>query len=165
MVKYRKYLYFFLSLLVVVFVVWYLTRPIISATNEGSMTFKIYFNNNKYDPTSADCRTVFAVKRISSNQSFGPEREALTSLLDGPTTSESKSGYISSINLGVKIQKFEISGGIASVDFDETLERAVGGSCRVANIVAQINSTLEQFGTIKKIIISIDGRTEGIFQL
>ncbi len=51
-----------------------------------------------------------------------------------------------------------------SVDFDETLEKAVGGSCRVAAIRSQITKTLLQFPSFKKVIISINGRTEDILQ-
>jgi len=72
--------------------------------------------------------------------------------------------YFTSICPCVKIQKLTIADGIAKVDFDQVLENAVGGSCRVTAIRAQINETLKQFSTVKEVIISVNGRTEDILQ-
>ena len=52
----------------------------------------------------------------------------------------------------------------AKVDFDETMEKGMGGSCRVSAIRAQITETLKQFSTVKDVIISVNGRTEDILQ-
>lgn len=91
-------------------------------------------------------------------------RLVLEELLKGPTEAEKNSGYFTSINPDVKIQKFSIEDGVAKVDFDKQLEFQMGGSCRVSAIRAQITQTLKQFSEIKDVIISIDGRTEDILQ-
>ena len=123
---------------------------------------KVYFNNSQLD-LEASCNKVFAVERgVSKTSAVG--RAALEELLKGPTVSEKGSGFFTSINSGVKIQGLSIENGAAKADFDKQLESAVGGSCRVAAIRAQITQTLKQFPTVKEVIISINGRTEDILQ-
>jgi len=85
-------------------------------------------------------------------------------LLEGPTRTEYDEGYYTNLNPDVKIQRLAIENGLAEVDFDETLEGSVGGSCRVTAIRSQIIQTLKQFPTVENVIISIDGRTEDILQ-
>jgi len=116
----------------------------------------------------APCLTIFALV-------FGVEREvpkapqiaraALDELLKGPTDTEQGEGYFTSINGGVEVDKLTIDAqGTARVEFSPRLEEAVGGSCRVAAIRAQIIQTLKQFSTVKEVVISINGRTEDILQ-
>jgi len=123
---------------------------------------KVYFNNSKLDP-EVSCNKVFAVEReIPKTTAVG--QAALLELLKGPTDAEKADGYFTSINTGVKINKLTIGQGIAKADFDEQLDYQVGGSCRVSAIHAQITQTLEQFSSVKSVVISIDGRTEDILQ-
>lgn len=123
---------------------------------------KIYFNNSKLDPEFT-CVKVFPVEReIPKTVAIG--RAVLEELLKGPTEKEKAEDYSTNINPGVKIQKLTIENGVAKVDFDETLERAVGGSCLVTAIRSQITQTLKQFPAVSEVIISVDGRTEDILQ-
>ncbi len=127
-----------------------------------TITVEAYFNNNNLDP-QITCTKVFAVKReVAKTEAVA--RVALEELLKGPTDQEKQDGYLTNINPGVKIQSLTIQEGVAKVDFDKTLEQAVGGSCRVSAIRAQITRTLEQFPAVEQVIISIDGRTEDILQ-
>lgn len=105
---------------------------------------------------------VIRFKHLGDQQTTA--RLILEELLKGPTDAEKNSGFFTSINSGVKIQKFSIKNGVAKIDFDKQLEFQMGGSCRVAAIRAQITQTLKQFSIIKEVIISIDGRTEDILQ-
>ncbi|MEK7181218.1 MAG: GerMN domain-containing protein [Patescibacteria group bacterium] len=123
---------------------------------------KAYFGNNKLDP-EVSCNKVFPViRKIPKTQT--PGRAALEEMLKGPSPEEKSSGFFTSINPGVTIQKFVIQDGAAKVDFSPNIEERVGGSCRVAAISAQIIQTLKQFPTVKNVIISINGRTEDILQ-
>ncbi|MDZ4244119.1 MAG: GerMN domain-containing protein [Candidatus Doudnabacteria bacterium] len=124
---------------------------------------KVFFANSQMDPEMQDCTKVYAVNRTIP-KTLTPARASLEELLRGPTVAEKQLGYITSINSGVKIQKLTIENGVAKVDFDKQLETGIGGSCRVANIRAQITETLKQFATVSEVIISIDGRTEDILQ-
>jgi len=136
--------------------------PVVITPTPALIKVKVYFSNDKLDPL-VTCYKVFPVERqIPETQAVA--RAALEQLLAGPTEQEKVQGYMTSINPGVKIQKLEIIQGVAKVDFDETLERAVGGSCRVTAIRSQITQTLEQFPTVEQEVISIDGRTEDILQ-
>lgn len=136
--------------------------PII-VTPRGQQESVVSVFLGKMGENDTDCNRVFSVDR-SMRATSSVARAALTALLAGPTDAEKASGYFSSIPAGVRIQRLSISDGIAYVDFDETLERAVGGSCRVASIRAQITQTLLQFPSIHRVVISIDGRTEDILQ-
>jgi len=89
---------------------------------------------------------------------------ALQELLKGPTLEDADRDYFTNINPNVTIQSFKIENATAYVDFDETLEQAVGGSCRVGAIRAQIEKTLLEFPEITQVQLSINGRTEDILQ-
>jgi len=134
---------------------------VLISPNEA-ITVKTFFSNNNLDP-EITCNKVFEVERRVS-KTVAVARAALEQLLAGPSEAEKAQGYFTNINSGVKIQKLEITNGVAKVDFDQTLEQAVGGSCRVSAIRAQITETLKQFSTVKNVIISINGRTEDILQ-
>src|SRR4030042_1102539 len=123
-----------------------------------TMRVKVFFNNNNLDP-QISCNLVFPVDR-EGPKTQAVARAALEELLIGPTFKEQNSGYITSINSGVKIQSLTIENGVARVDFDEQIEFQVGGSCRVTAIRAQITQTLKQFPTVTSVVISINGRTE-----
>jgi len=132
--------------------------PVKFGPYEG-LELKVYMNK----PGVGECETVYPVTRFVP-KTAAPARAALTELLSGVTPEEFRQGYRTSINQGVTIQRLTIENGVARADFDETLQASVGGSCRVAAIRAQIRKTLEQFPTVKSVVISIDGRTEDILQ-
>jgi len=89
---------------------------------------------------------------------------ALVELLKGPTIKERQAGFYTSLPPEVSLNRLVIENGVASVDFNEALERGVAGSCRVQAIRTQIEKTLQQFASIKDVVISINGRTEDILQ-
>ena len=91
-------------------------------------------------------------------------RAAVAELLKGPTLQERQAGYFTSLPPDVTINRLAITDGVAEVDFSDTLERGVGGSCRVTAIRNQIIKTLKQFASVKDVVISINGRTEDILQ-
>ena len=127
-----------------------------------TMVVKAYFA--KDEVTAEDCSIVFPVDR-TVEKTTDVARVALEELFKGPTEQEKNSGYSTSINPGVKIQKLSIDEkGVAWVDFSSELEDQVGGSCRVSVIRSQIIFTLLQFPTVKNVVISINDRTEDILQ-
>ena len=135
----------------------------ITIVPDGQRTSMIKAFWGKTGESAVDCNQVFSTQRsIAATSSIA--RGALTALLAGTTDAERADGYFSSIPTGVRIRKLSIVDGTAYADFDETLERAVGGSCRVAAIRAQITKTLMQFSTVRSVVVSIDGRTEDILQ-
>ena len=136
----------------------------VKLTDSSSETskIKIYFTNTIADP-QISCDKVFYLEReVAKTPAIA--RRALEELLEGPSDLEKLAGFTTSINPGVTIQGLTIENETAKVDFSSKLEEAVGGSCRVTAIRAQITETLKQFPTVKNVIISIDGRTEDILQ-
>ncbi|OGY46470.1 MAG: hypothetical protein A2744_03420 [Candidatus Buchananbacteria bacterium RIFCSPHIGHO2_01_FULL_44_11] len=131
-------------------------------TKTETTIVKVFFNNSQLDP-EVSCNKVFGVERTVP-KTPAVAQAALTELLKGTTEQEKTEGFFTSINPGVKIQKITIENGVAKVDFDQQLEYAIGGSCRVAAIRAQITETLKQFPSVQVVIIAIDGRTEDILQ-
>jgi len=120
----------------------------------------VYFGKEGNNDT---CKEVFPLERkIVKTEAVA--RAAIEELIKGLTDEEKEAGYFTGINEGVKINKLVITDGTAKIDFDDTLETGVGGSCKVTFIREQITKTLMQFETVKKVIISINGRTEDILQ-
>lgn len=138
-----------------------LTIPVILQPS-GKIKIKVFFNNTRLNPDYA-CEKVFAVEH-EILKTTAVARAALEELLAGPNEIDQIDGFTTSLNAGIKIQKLTIENGVVKVDFDETLEKQVGGSCRVAAIRHQITETLKQFPTVSEVIISIDDRTEDILQ-
>ena len=122
----------------------------------------VYFGNIKQG-SGEDCSKVFPITRYIS-KSVATARGAILELLKGVSDIDKAGGFFTSINTGVKIQKLTIENGTAKIDFSNDIEKALGGSCRVTNIRAQIEKTLLQFPTVKSVVISVDGRTEDILQ-
>ena len=124
---------------------------------------KVFFGNSTFNQNIEDCRLVYPVEHRAT-KNVTTAHAAITELLYGNIKGEKREGYFTSINPGVKINSLSIENGIAKVDFDETLNRGVAGSCRVMAIRSQIEQTLKQFPEVKEVIISVNGRTEDILQ-
>ena len=134
--------------------------PVKILPSEDKAEIKVFFGKGE---VGNDCSVVSGISRkITKTPAIGAA--SLTELLKGPTAEEKKAGYYSSINSGVSLKYLSIENGIAYADFSEKLEEAVGGSCRVAAIRSEITNTLMQFSSVKKVVISINGRTEDILQ-
>lgn len=126
-------------------------------------TVKVFFGNDVMNPEMTDCALVYGVDRpIQSTVTVG--KAAIEELLKGPSETELASGYRTQINKAVKINKLTIENGTASVDFSKDIEKGLGGSCRVSAIRSQIEATLKQFPSVKKVIISVDGRVDDALQ-
>ena len=155
----KKYIFLLIAILIFSFLYFLLKNY----TPSTDIKVKVFFGNIKKNPQAFDCTLVYGVERnIKKTPDF--IKQTVEELLKGPLEEEKKEGYFSSINPNVKINSLVIKDGIAYIDFDPTLEQAVGGSCRVAAIRSQIVTTLKQFPEIKDVVISINGRTEDILQ-
>jgi hypothetical protein len=131
--------------------------------NEKNILTKVFFGSSFQDPNHLKCEKVYSVPR-SIGTSLATSRSSVEELLKGPTELEKEGGFFSGINPGVMIRSFDISDGIAKVDFDGKLEENVSGACLVSMIRSQITETLKQFPAVKEVIISINGRTQDILQ-
>lgn len=128
-----------------------------------TISVNVYFYNSSHDPNVSDCSRVFPVKRvIPFTVTVG--KASIDELLKGPSAQETKLGYGTNIPENVKLNSISIENKIAYVDFDNTLQYQVGGSCRVEAIRSQITETLKQFRSVEDVVISIQGEHENILQ-
>jgi len=134
----------------------------VTSPNSQNMTsFTIFLMNQKLAPVK-DCTEVMAVPRmVPATPGIG--RSALEALLQGPTSDELGKGYTSNFPTGSALKSLKIVGGVAQADFNAVTQSG-GGSCSMTARVAQITQTLKQFPTVKSVKLSVEGKTEGIFQ-
>ena len=64
----------------------------------------------------------------------------------------------------VLLQSLRIEDGTAYVDFSAEIKAYGGGSLRVMCIRQEVTKTLEQFPGIEKVVISVDGQSEGVLE-
>ncbi len=127
----------------------------------SGITLKVYFLNDSIKKIN-DCTEVVPVERmVFDTKNLG--EASLRLLLEGPRGEEGDAGYVSSVPRGVWLNSIKIEDGVASADFSRELS-ATAGSCNVLAIRTQIEKTLLQFPTIKKVRISVEGKTEGILE-
>lgn len=67
---------------------------------------------------------------------------------------------------GVRVQLlgFTLEGGTATVNLSRELKAYGGGSARVQAIREQITRTLKEFSSVDKVVIAVNGSTEGVLQ-
>ncbi len=129
---------------------------------EWEKQVNVYFGNSKMG-SSEDCSKVFPVSRTILNaETFGPG--ALEALLNGVSKKEKESGYFTSLNDKILLQKFEIKDKVAYIDFNSKFNEGVAGSCKVTAIKSQIKTTLNNLSDIDSVVLSINGQTEGILE-
>ncbi len=104
---------------------------------------------------------------------------ALEELLWGPPTF-SEAGFITALPLPrevlsypgrgpdwgprVRLLNLTIEDGVALADFSRELKAYGGGSARVLAISEQITRTLLEFPTVQRVVIAIEGETEGVLE-
>jgi spore germination protein GerM len=132
----------------------------IAAPTQKKTSLKVYFTNEKLNPGMADCGKVFPLTRkVASTSSIATA--ALEQLFSGPSASERAKGYVStfsdstkSILISVKVKK-----GTAYVnlkDFRPIIPNT-SASCASELFLAEMDTTLKQFPSIKKAVYAIEG--------
>lgn len=138
-------------------------KPYKSVAEEENVDVKVFFPNSKLNPDMKDCKLVYPVTRtIPKTEAIA--KAALEELIKGLTQEDKDDAYFTNINSNVKVLGLSIEDGVARVDFSKELEEGVAGSCKVDSIKAQIEETLKQFDNIDSVIISVEGKVEGILQ-
>lgn len=160
--KELKYFTYLLACLAIFFVFVRVFGGSLSSNSASAFEWQkqvnVYFGNH-LKGSDQDCSKVFPVSRTILNaETLGPG--ALEALLKGEyVEGEQMEGYFSSINDGVKIQKFEITDRVAYVDFNATFTEGVSGSCRITAIKSQIENTLNNLPDIDAVVISVNNQT------
>ena len=124
---------------------------------------EVFFSNERVSGKNAPCEKVVPVTR-TVNRRAPLVLTALEELVKGPSEEEKQKGYFTSLNSGIDILNLVIERGEALIDFNESLNRGVAGSCRVIAIGAQIEETIKQFAHLTTAVISVRGETEGILE-
>ncbi|MDD4761898.1 MAG: Gmad2 immunoglobulin-like domain-containing protein [Candidatus Pacebacteria bacterium] len=121
-----------------------------------------YFGNSLLG-SSDDCQKVFPLYRLTAKtEAIGAK--SLSLLFNVFLSEEEKTaGYFSSLPEDAKLISLNIKDGAAYADFNSSFN-SVGGSCRVSAIRSQIENTLKQFSSVKKVVISANGDVESALQ-
>ena len=123
--------------------------------------FSVYFNNDDLTNGTMVCDAVFPVPR-SSPSTGNRAAAALEALFLGPTPEERSQGYRSffSARTAGLLKRLKIKAGTAYVDLHDRRQElaSVTSSCGSAEFFTQIQTTLGQFPTIKRIIFAIEGQ-------
>ena len=147
-------------------------------TGPGQVEYKLFFGNEDFDSSLADCDDLFPVFR-SDVEVEDILFKSLTELLKGPSETERELGYYTSLNPGVRLLGIRREAGTVYADFllgirretgtvyadfSRELEDGVAGSCQTMAIRAQINETLLQFEGVDKVVILVEGNPGNVLQ-
>lgn len=126
----------------------------------------VFWSNAVKDPGMLDCSKVHSFAKHRVVAGVNKPLIAMHELLKGPMNAELELGYSTNIPPGTRMPKILYEEGKRPIiEFDETLEQGVAGSCRVSAIRAQIETTFSaNADTQDSPIISINGRTEDVLQ-
>jgi hypothetical protein len=127
--------------------------PLVSVLS-ATIPVQIYFG---------DCNELQPVTRLIS-RTPAVARAALTELFRGPTPEERGRGIDTAIPDNVLINSLKIVQGLAMVDLSAELDSTVNSVCRAATVRSQIESTLRQFPSVTKVLITRDGQFTGVLQ-
>lgn len=133
-----------------------------SGVSAQSNSIKIFLGNSVQNPNSEDCGKVFAVKR-QIPRTRAVARAALDELLKGVTETEKAQNYYSTFPEESRsvLKKLNVKKGAAYIDFRANVEEVLNGassSCGSETFFAQIENTLKQFPSIKKVFYAIEGK-------
>lgn len=139
----------------------------VSAVNERGAPImraaKLYFPTSASMAETTDCIAYTSVTRMVPDTSDAL-RASIELLLEGPSETEKKAGFQTSIPAGTKLMGVDVRDGVARLQFNQALDEGVAGSCMVGMIRSQIEQTAQQFSGIQQVVLSIDGRTEDVLQ-
>lgn len=125
--------------------------------------FDVYLQAADIGP---DCDQVVAVPRAATVE--GPEADALTQLLAGPTAAEKAQGlgsWFSDATAGM-LHSVVIEDGVARVDFDPALATTIpnaSASCGSSLLLAQLDATIDQFDSVDRVVYSLGGDVDAFY--
>lgn len=127
-----------------------------STSTSATMTVTIFLHRGQL----ADPAEVVAVRRTVP-RTAKVATAALQQLLAGPTATERRAGYWSHFSAATAgmLRSLQVSGGVARADFRDF--RAIipnaGSSAGSAALLAELDSTLKQFRTVRATVYSFKG--------
>ena len=127
-------------------------EEIVVKTEDEELIIKIFYQKDPGD----NCSAVTGVVKDIDTRYNTDEVNTLVTLTRGLSSEESNQGYTTAIPYGTRLRNLDIRSGVATADFNSTLNEG-GGSCEMAARRAQITATLMQFPDIEQVIITVDG--------
>jgi len=131
------------------------------------MTIKVYFNNINFNPNLEDCSKVYLLNRIIP-KTLEVAKAALKELFKGPTEEEKSQGYTSWFSKETQdiLQSVKVKNGTAYVDLKDLRQMIPNAStsCGSAEFFAEVETTLQQFPTVAKVIFAIDGKPATFYE-
>lgn len=125
-----------------------------------TMVINVYFTDSKDNPDFGDCGKVKAVARTVP-KTKAVARAALNELFKGPTEKENKAGLYSFFSSESKaiLKNINVKNGYAYINFDKWVLENLGNattSCGSTSFLSEIETTLKQFPTVKKVFYAIE---------
>jgi hypothetical protein len=131
------------------------------------MTIKVYFNNINFNPNLEDCSKVYSLNRIIP-KTVEVAKAALKELFKGPTEEEKSQGYTSWFSKETQdiLKSVKVKNGTAYVDLKDLRQMIPNAStsCGSAEFFAEVETTLQQFPTVDKVIFAIDGKPATFYE-
>jgi spore germination protein GerM len=138
------------------------------AQHGREMTIKVYFHNEKLNSNMEDCSKVFPVTRkIPKTSSVATA--ALNELFRGTTPEEEAkqfSAFPAADTNGI-LKTVTVKNRVAFVNFNSRVLTQMGNattSCGGAAFFGQVEKTLTQFPTIKRVIYAVEGNTDEFYE-
>jgi hypothetical protein len=127
-----------------------------STASERQRQVRVYFprdgNPHPRDPFNLQ----FVVRNVAAS---APARPALESLLAGPTTTEKRRRLRALDAEGLRVGSLVIGDGVARVDFVSRGGKRWAGDLSPAEFRHAVERTLKQFSTVRRVAVSVDGKT------
>ena len=121
----------------------------------------VYFSNARLAADPADCTAAFALDRHVP-RTGAVATAALQQLFAGPTPAEQAMGYRSPFGAATAglLKSVRVSDGTAYVDLHDLRSALAGAtsSCGAAEFQSQVQRTLRQFPSIKRVLFAIEGQ-------
>jgi Sporulation and spore germination len=124
----------------------------------GQRQVRVYFPRDGNNPHPRDPFNLqFVVREVAT---AAPARPTLEALLAGPTAAEKRRRLRSLDAGGLAIGTLVIEGGTARVDFVSRGGKRWAGDLSPAEFRRAVERTLKQFSTVRRVTVSVDGRTD-----
>ncbi|MGB2869945.1 MAG: GerMN domain-containing protein [Bacteroidota bacterium] len=131
-------------------------------SGQSETRVQVYFDNpamelaaqNRADSTAIPV-AVFPVARTVPSKDV--EKKTVSQLLKGPTSRESASGYETNLS-NLRLERFSIRKGTATVGLRGKL--LLKGTLSGLRLRTQIERTLRQFRSVRRIALTINGRKD-----
>ena len=139
----------------------------VAAQTKDTMTVKVFFHNEKFNPNQEDCRKVYPTTRTTP-KTKAVARAALEELFKGTTEEERNNEFWSFPSEDTRdiISGINVKGGVAYLNFKKVVFEKLGNttsSCG-GGFYSSIEATLKQFPSIRKVVYAVEGDADDFYE-